>query len=110
MYHIKKYPHIFKLHPPKHISHHHLHPISISQTDPIMIPPTDHLTQHNLIHLMTTLTTYPFPLLLQISNIQTLIPPFHFYFLPTVLNTTHLLFHNRTLLEPLKTYPHTIDF
>ncbi|WP_398570965.1 geranylgeranylglyceryl/heptaprenylglyceryl phosphate synthase, partial [Staphylococcus aureus] len=75
-----------------------------------MIAPTDHLTEDNLIHLITRLTTYPFPLLLEISNIQTLIPRFHFYFLPTLLNTTHLLFHNATLLQPLKTYPHTIHF
>ncbi|WP_398573780.1 geranylgeranylglyceryl/heptaprenylglyceryl phosphate synthase, partial [Staphylococcus epidermidis] len=87
--------HIFKLHPPKSISHQNLHPLSISNTHPIIIPPTHHLTQHNLIHLITTLTPYPLPLLLQLSNLQSLIPRFHFYFIPTLINSNHTKYHNQ---------------
>ncbi len=37
-------------------------------------------------------------------------PGFDFYFVPTVLNSTDVVFHNGTLLEALKTYGHSIDF
>ena len=37
-------------------------------------------------------------------------PGFDFYFVPTVLNSTDVAFHNGTLLEALKTYGHSIDF
>ncbi|WP_420903244.1 geranylgeranylglyceryl/heptaprenylglyceryl phosphate synthase, partial [Staphylococcus pettenkoferi] len=82
----------------------------MSNTHPIIIPPTHNLTQHNLIHLITPLRPYPLPLLLQISNLQTLIPPFHFYFLPTLFNTTNLTYHNPIFLQAIKQFPHLIHF
>ncbi len=37
-------------------------------------------------------------------------PGFDFYFVPTVLNSTDVAFHNGTLLEALKTYGHKRTF
>ncbi|WP_305100411.1 geranylgeranylglyceryl/heptaprenylglyceryl phosphate synthase, partial [Staphylococcus aureus] len=47
---------------------------------------------------------------LEISNIESVMPGFDFYFVPTVLNSTDVAFHTGTLLEALKTYGHSIDF
>lgn len=82
----------------------------MSQTDAIMIGGTDDVTEDNVIHLMSRIRRYPLPLVLEISNIESVMPGFDFYFVPTVLNSTDVAFHNGTLLETLKTYGHSIDF
>ena len=82
----------------------------MSQTDAIMIGGTDDVTEDNVIHLMSRVRRYPLPLVLEISNIESVMPGFDFYFVPTVLNSTDVVFHNGTLLEALKTYGHSIDF
>lgn len=82
----------------------------MSQTDAIMIGGTDDVTEDNVIHLMSRVRRYPLPLVLEISNIESVMPGFDFYFVPTVLNSTDVAFHNGTLLEALKTYGHSIDF
>lgn len=82
----------------------------MSQTDAIMIGGTDDVTEDNVIHLMSRVRRYPLPLVLEISNIESVLPGFDFYFVPTVLNSTDVVFHNGTLLEALKTYGHSIDF
>ncbi|HDK7906193.1 TPA: heptaprenylglyceryl phosphate synthase [Staphylococcus aureus] len=110
MYDIKKWRHIFKLDPAKHISDDDLDAICMSQTDAIMIGGTDDVTEDNVIHLMSRVRRYPLPLVLEISNIESVMPSFDFYFVPTVLNSTDVAFHNGILLEALKTYGHSIDF
>lgn len=82
----------------------------MSQTDAIMIGGTDDVTEDNVIHLMSRVRRYPLPLVLEISNIESVMPGFDFYFVPTVLNSTDVAFHNGILLEALKTYGHSIDF
>ncbi|VDZ35861.1 geranylgeranylglyceryl diphosphate synthase [Staphylococcus aureus] len=102
MYDIKKWRHIFKLDSAKHISDDDLDAICMSQTDAIMIGGTDDVTEDNVIHLMSRVRRYPLPLVLEISNIESVMPGFDFYFVPTVLNSTDVAFHNGTLLEALK--------
>ncbi|HCD3344025.1 TPA: heptaprenylglyceryl phosphate synthase [Staphylococcus argenteus] len=110
MYDIKKWRHIFKLDPAKHISDDDLDTICMSQTDAIMIGGTDDVTEDNVIHLMSRVRRYPLPLALEISNLESVMPGFDFYFVPTVLNSTDVTFHNGTLLQALKTFGHSIDF
>ncbi|MGZ1829146.1 heptaprenylglyceryl phosphate synthase [Staphylococcus argenteus] len=110
MYDIKKWRHIFKLDPAKHISDDDLDTICMSQTDAIMIGGTDDVTEDNVIHLMSRVRRYPLPLALEISNLENVMPGFDFYFVPTVLNSTDVTFHNGTLLQALKTFGHSIDF
>ncbi|WP_313956945.1 geranylgeranylglyceryl/heptaprenylglyceryl phosphate synthase, partial [Staphylococcus capitis] len=71
---------------------------------------TNNLTHDNLIHLITRLTPYPLPLPLHVSNLQTLMPRFHFYFIPTLMNTNHTTYHDPILLQPLKQFRHVINF
>ena len=64
MYDIKKWRHIFKLDPAKHISDDDLDAICMSQTDAIMIGGTDDVTEDNVIQLRSRVRRYPLPLVL----------------------------------------------
>lgn len=110
MYDIKKWKHIFKLDPAKSISDDDLDAVCMSQTDAIMIGGTDDVTEDNVIQLMSRVRRYPLPLVFEISNIESVMPGFDFYFVPTVLNSTDVKYHNGVLLEALKSFGHVIDF
>lgn len=110
MYDIKQWKHIFKLDPAKSISDEDLDAICMSNTDAIVIGGTDDVTEDNVIHLMSRVRRYPLPLALEISNVESVMPGFDFYFVPTVLNSNDVTYHNGILLEALKSYGHVIDF
>ncbi|MCU5746199.1 heptaprenylglyceryl phosphate synthase [Staphylococcus sp. SQ8-PEA] len=110
MYDITKWRHIFKLDPAKAISDEDLEAICMSATDAIMIGGTDNVTEDNVIHLMSRVRRYPLPLVLEISNVESVMPGFDFYFVPTVLNSTDVTYHNGILHQALKQYGHVIDY
>ncbi|KIX90473.1 geranylgeranylglyceryl phosphate synthase [Staphylococcus microti] len=110
MYDIKQWRHIFKLDPAKTISDQDLEALCMSNTDAIMIGGTDNVTEDNVIQLMSRVRRYPLPLVLEISNLESIMPGFDFYFVPTVLNSTDVTFHNGLLHQALKQYGHMINF
>lgn len=110
MYDITKWQHIFKLDPAKEISDDDLEAVCMSNTDAIMIGGTDNVTEDNVIHLMSRVRRYPLPLVLEISNVESVMPGFDFYFVPTVLNSTNVTYHNGILLEAMKQFGHVIEF
>ncbi|MCG7339884.1 heptaprenylglyceryl phosphate synthase [Staphylococcus sp. ACRSN] len=110
MYDIKQWEHIFKLDPAKTISDEDLEAICMSNTDAIIIGGTDDVTEDNVIQLMSRVRRYPLPLALEISNVESVMPGFDFYFIPTVLNSNDVKYHNGILLDALKSYGHVIDF
>lgn len=110
MYDIKKWQHVFKLDPAKSISDEDLDRICMSDTDAIVIGGTDNVTEDNVISLMMRVRRYPLPLVLEISNLESIMPGFDFYFVPMVLNSPDVQYHNGLLLEALKDYGHMMDF
>ncbi len=110
MYDIKSWRHVFKLDPAKEISDEDLDKICMSHTDAIMIGGTDNVTEDNVLNLMSRVRRYPLPLTLEISNIESTMPGFDFYFVPTVLNSNDTEFHNGMLHRALKEYGHMINF
>lgn len=110
MYDITKWKHIFKLDPAKSISDDDLEAICMSKTDAIMIGGTDGVTEDNVIHLMSRVRRYPLPLALEVSNVESVMPGFDFYFIPTVMNSNDTTYHNGILVEALKQYGHVINF
>ncbi|PTL17771.1 heptaprenylglyceryl phosphate synthase [Staphylococcus gallinarum] len=110
MYDIKQWEHIFKLDPAKTISDEDLESLCMSNTDAIIIGGTDNVTEDNVIQLMSRVRRYPLPLALEVSNVESVMPGFDFYFIPTVLNSNDVKFHNGILLEALKSFGHVIDF
>lgn len=107
---IKKWKHIFKLDPAKPISDEDLGLICRSGTDAIMIGGTDNVTEDNVSHLMKKVNTHSVPLVFEFSNVDSIVPGFDLYFIPTVLNSMDVKFHNGMLLEALKNYGYLIDF
>ncbi|MGW7977266.1 heptaprenylglyceryl phosphate synthase [Staphylococcus xylosus] len=107
---IKKWKHIFKLDPAKSISDEDLELICRSGTDAIMIGGTDNVTEDNVSHLMKKVNTHSVPLVFEFSNLESIVPGFDLYFIPTVLNSMDVKFHNGMLLEALKNYGYLIDF
>lgn len=110
MYDIKEWQHVFKLDPAKDISDKDLEALCMSETDAIMIGGTDDITEDNVIHLMSRVRRYPLPLVLEISNLESIMPGFDFYFVPTVLNSKDTKYHNGILHKALKQYGHMINF
>lgn len=110
MYDVSQWQHIFKLDPAKTISDHDLEAICMSNTDAIMIGGSDNVTEDNVIQLMSRVRRYPLPLVLEISNLESIMPGFDFYFVPTVLNSSDVKYHNGILHEALKMYGHMINF
>ncbi|MCJ1661793.1 heptaprenylglyceryl phosphate synthase [Staphylococcus sp. NRL 18/288] len=110
MYDIKEWQHVFKLDPAKDISDKDLEALCMSETDAIMIGGTDDITEDNVIHLMSRVRRYPLPLVLEISNLESIMPGFDFYFVPTVLNSKDTRYHNGILHKALKQYGHMINF
>lgn len=110
MYDIKKWQHVFKLDPAKSISDEDLDRLCMSQTDAIVIGGTDNVTEDNVIQLMSRVRRYPLPLVLEISNLESIMPGFDFYFVPMVLNSQDVTYQNGMLLEALKAYGHMMDF
>lgn len=110
MYDITKWKHMFKLDPAKSISDENLEALCMSNTDAIIIGGTDDVTEDNVIHLMSRVRRYPLPLVLEVSNVESVMPGFDFYFIPTVMNSKDTKYHNEILLEALKKYGHVINF
>ncbi|UEX90787.1 heptaprenylglyceryl phosphate synthase [Staphylococcus ratti] len=110
MYDIKQWRHVFKLDPAKPISDTDLETLCMSDTDAIVIGGEDNMTEDNVLHLMSRVRRYPLPLALEISNIESTVPGFDFYFVPSILNSKDVKYHNGQLHEILKTYGHMIHF
>ena len=94
MYDIRKWQHVFKLDPAKEISDENLEALCMSDTDAIMIGGTDDVTEDNVIHLMSRVRRYPLPLVLEVSNLDSVMPGFDFYFIPSILNSNDVTYHN----------------
>ncbi|MCE4950900.1 heptaprenylglyceryl phosphate synthase [Staphylococcus hominis] len=110
MYDIRKWQHVFKLDPAKEISDENLEALCMSDTDAIMIGGTDGVTEDNVIHLMSRVRRYPLPLVLEASNLDSVMPGFDFYLIPSILNSNDVTYHNGLLHKALKQYGHMINF
>ncbi|MCU7557822.1 heptaprenylglyceryl phosphate synthase [Macrococcus capreoli] len=110
MYEIQDWQHIFKLDPAKTISDSDLELICESGTDAILIGGTDNVTMENVLDLMSRVRRYPVPCVLEISNIESAIPGFDHYLIPSVLNSHNVHFHNGLLHEAVKQMGHMMDF
>jgi putative glycerol-1-phosphate prenyltransferase len=78
--------HVFKLDPAKEISDQDLERLCESGTDAIIVGGTQDISFDNTIELMARVRRFPLPCVLEISNIEAVVPGFDFYFLPLVLN------------------------
>ncbi|TDM13966.1 heptaprenylglyceryl phosphate synthase [Macrococcus bovicus] len=110
MYEINDWQHVFKLDPAKTIDDESLQLLCESGTDAIVVGGTDDVTMDNVLDLMARVRRYTVPCALEISNLESVIPGFDRYLVPTVLNSPNVQFHNGLLIEALKAYGHMLNF
>ncbi|GAE92306.1 (S)-3-O-geranylgeranylglyceryl phosphate synthase [Gracilibacillus boraciitolerans JCM 21714] len=87
MYNIDEWKHIFKLDPAKEISEDMIDKICESGTDAIIVGGTDHVTLDDVLQLLSSIRRHTVPVILEISNIESVTPGFDYYFVPMVLNS-----------------------
>lgn len=94
MYNIKNWRHIFKLDPNKELTNEQIMQVCESGTDAIMVGGTDNIHIDDILHLLMEVRRYAVPVILEVSDVESITPGFDFYFIPTVLNagtTEHII-------------------
>ncbi|PLR65846.1 MULTISPECIES: heptaprenylglyceryl phosphate synthase [Bacillaceae] len=89
MYDVTEWKHVFKLDPDKEISDEKLEMICESGTDAIIVGGSDNVTMDNVLNLMSRIRRYLVPCVLEVSAIESIMPGFDLYFIPSVLNSTN---------------------
>lgn len=87
MYDVREWNHVFKLDPNKEISDQDLEKVCESGTDAVIVGGTDGVTIENVVDLLARIRRYTVPCVLEISNIEMVIPGFDLYFIPSILNS-----------------------
>jgi len=104
MYDITEWKHVFKLDPDKEISDEGLEKICESGTDAILIGGSDNITEDNVLNLMSRIRRYLIPCVLEVSTVESIIPGFDLYFIPTVLNSKNTKWMMELHQEAVKEY------
>lgn len=84
---IKEWRHVFKLDPDKELDDSQIEAICESGTDAIMIGGTQGVSFDNTIDLMARVRRFPLPCVLEVSNIDSVVPGFDLYLVPMVVNS-----------------------
>lgn len=89
MYEVNGWKHVFKLDPDKTISDTELDKLCESGTDAIIIGGSDNVSEENVLNLMSRVRRFLVPCILEVSTIESVVPGFDLYFIPTVLNSNN---------------------
>jgi putative glycerol-1-phosphate prenyltransferase len=84
---MEEWKHVFKLDPAKDIDDEILDQVCESGTDAIIVGGTDNVTLDNVLQLLSYIRRYTVPVILEISNIESVTPGFDYYFVPMVMNS-----------------------
>lgn len=84
---IKPWRHVFKLDPDREIDDHALEAVCMSGTDAIMVGGSSGVTYDNTVDLLSRVRRYELPCVLEVSNLEMIVPGFDLYMIPMVMNT-----------------------
>lgn len=87
MYDVNEWKHVFKLDPNKDLPDEQLERLCESGTDAIVIGGSDNITEDNVLRLMSKVRRFLVPCVLEVSTIDSIVPGFDLYFIPSVLNS-----------------------
>lgn len=104
MYDVTEWKHVFKLDPDKEISDEDLEKICESGTDGIIVGGSDNITEDNVLNLMSRIRRFLIPCVLEVSSLESIIPGFDLYFIPTVLNSRSTKWITKLHHEAVKEY------
>lgn len=88
----QQWKHVFKLDPAKDIDDEALEKLCESGTDAILVGGTDNITIDGVLDLLVRVRRFSVPVVLEISDLESITPGYDFYFIPTVLNSTKTTF------------------
>lgn len=100
----KNWRHVFKVDPAKEISDEALEQICESGTDVILVGGTDGVTIDNVIDILLRVRRFSVPVALEISNVESVLAGFDYYFIPSVLNSRETKWVKDLHLEAIKEY------
>lgn len=100
----KEWRHIFKLDPNKDINDDDLEKICESGTDAVIVGGTQGVSFDNTIDLLARIRRFPLPCILEVSNVEAVVPGFDFYFVPLVLNAGKAEYAFQHHVDGLKRY------
>lgn len=83
---IESWRHVFKLDPDRVIGDVELEAICMSGTDAIMVGGSSGVTYDNTVELLSRIRQYELPCVLEVSNLEAVVPGFDLYMIPMVLN------------------------
>ncbi|ANS76039.1 geranylgeranylglyceryl/heptaprenylglyceryl phosphate synthase [Paenibacillus yonginensis] len=83
---INTWRHVFKLDPDRMIADDQLEAVCLSGTDAIMIGGSSGVTYDNTVDLMSRVRQYELPCVLEVSDLEAVVPGFDLYLIPMVLN------------------------
>ncbi|WP_082235203.1 heptaprenylglyceryl phosphate synthase [Halobacillus massiliensis] len=87
MLQVKNWQHVFKLDPNKPLQESSLQMICHSGTDALIIGGTDGVTFNKVFDLWERVQQYDIPCVLELSNLEAIMPGFDGYLIPSVLNS-----------------------
>lgn len=83
---IQSWRHVFKLDPDRVIGDVELEAICTSGTDAVMVGGSSGVTYDNTVELLSRIRQYELPCVLEVSNLEAVVPGFDLYMIPMVLN------------------------
>ena len=107
---IKTWQHVFKLDPDRLISDEDLDRICMSGTDAIMIGGSSGVTYDNTVDLMSRVRRYELSCVLEVSDLQAVVPGFDLYMIPMVLNTDQSKWLLGQHVQAVEQYSHLIPW
>lgn len=102
--------HIFKLDPAKTISEEDIKRICESGTDAIIVGGTDNITMDGIDYLITEISKYDVPSILEVSQIDAVTIGFDYYFIPAVMNSKSKKWMMDIQHEAIKKYKEILAF
>lgn len=107
---IKTWRHAFKVDPVKTITDEQLERLAESGTDALIVGGSDGVTIENVLDLLARIRRYSVSVALEVSTVESVMPGFDFYFIPTVLNSTKTEWINGIHHAALKEYGHMMNW
>lgn len=107
---MNEWKHLFKLDPAKEISDVHLQRVCESGTDAIIVGGTDNVTFAGVLDLLSRIRRFPIPCILEISEIDAIVPGFDYYFIPMVLNSQDKKWMMDIHHQAIKRYKHLMNW
>ncbi|MCW3795462.1 heptaprenylglyceryl phosphate synthase [Paenibacillus sp. LS1] len=99
---IKQWRHVFKLDPDRDITDEELDLVCMSGTDAIIVGGSSGITYDNTVDLMSRVRRYELPCVLEVSDLEAVVPGFDGYLIPMVLNATDskwMIGHHQQAIE-----------